>query len=107
MEPLDWKVLREQCADDESLVREIVDLYRKEWAALLHDVQRAVAGKDLAASKRSAHRLKGAVLSLAAKPSAALAQQLEHAAAAGNQAEVERLLPRLEEELARLATALS
>jgi two-component system sensor histidine kinase/response regulator len=107
MEPLDWNVLRSQCAGDEALVRELVELYRKEWGALLHDVQQAVAAVDLPAARRTAHRLKGALLSLAAIPSADLAQALERAAAAADVPAMQAALASLELELARLATALS
>lgn len=106
MEPLDWGVLREQCADDESLVREVVDLYRREWKGLFADLEAADAAVDLPGCKRTAHRLKGALLSLAAKPSAGLAQDIEHAATAGDAAKVKALVASLEQELTRLAAAL-
>ena len=104
MDAVDWAALKEQCADDESLVREVVDLYRREWRALFGDVQRAEG--DLPACKRTAHRLKGALLSLAAKPAADLAQQLEQAAGAGDGARVKTLLATLSAELDRVAAAL-
>ncbi|MEW5739287.1 MAG: Hpt domain-containing protein [Myxococcota bacterium] len=107
MDPLDWTALREQCGGDESLVREVIELYRREWAALLHDVQQAVGAGDVAAVRRSAHRLKGALLSLAASPSAGLAQRLEAAAASNEQANFAPLLRELERELSRVATAIS
>jgi HPt (histidine-containing phosphotransfer) domain-containing protein len=106
MEPVDWAALKEQCADDEGLVREVVELYRREWRGLFGDLQRAEAQADLPACKRSAHRLKGALLSLAAKPAAGVAQALEQAAAAGDGALVKSLLAALSMELDRLAAAL-
>lgn len=106
MDPVDWAALKEQCADDEALVREVVDLYRREWRGLYGDVERAEAQADWAACKRTAHRLKGALLSLAAKPAAAIAQQLEQAAGAGDGAKVKALLTSLSAELERLASAL-
>lgn len=107
MEPLDWGLLREQCAGDESLVSEVVDLYRREWAALFHDVQQAVAAGDLPTMRRSAHRLKGALLSLAASPSASLAQRLELEAAALPGESLKALLAELKDELSRLAAAIN
>lgn len=106
MDPVDWAALKEQCADDEGLVREVVDLYRREWRGLLGDVQHAEAQGDLPACKRTAHRLKGALLSLAAKPAADFAQQLEQAAGAGDGARVKTLLATLSGELDRVAAAL-
>lgn len=106
MEPLDWALLTEQCAGDEDLVRDVVALYRRDQATLLGDVQRALDAGDLLAGKRSAHRLKGALLSLAATPAADLAMQVERAAEAGDAAGARDALSRLEAELARLAAAL-
>jgi HPt (histidine-containing phosphotransfer) domain-containing protein len=106
VEPIDWEGLREQCAGDEALVQEVVELYRREWRALLRDVQQAVEAVDLPTVKRFAHRLKGALLSLAAKPAAESAQRLEVAAVAGERAKVPSLLVELERELARVARAV-
>lgn len=107
MEPLDWSALRENCAGDESLVNEVLDLFRKESGGLLADVRTAVTSKDAIAVKKTAHRLKGALVSLGAMPSVAAARDLEKAGGEGDLAKVDGQLTTLEREMARLMSAIS
>lgn len=107
MEPLDWVALRENCAGDESLVKEVLALFRVESKELLGDVGKAIASGDPAAVKRTAHRLKGALVSLGAKPSTEVAKALELAGRAGDLSTAPGLYTQLQEELARLLTAIS
>ena len=102
MEPLDWGSLRENCAGDEGLVHEVLDLFRKEADSLLNDVRTAVAAKDALQVKRTAHRLKGALVSLAARPSVEAAKALELAGANSESAVYEPYFARLETGMARL-----
>lgn len=106
MEPIDWKALSENCAGDEGLVNEVVVLFRREAPSLLGDVQAAVRANDAPAIKRSAHRLKGALLSLAAKGATELAKELEQAGTANELSKAATLSARLEEELRRVLTSL-
>lgn len=107
MEVIDWNSLKENCAGDDALVNEILELFRKEGPALLADVQRAVVSADGLAIKRTAHRLKGALVSLAAHPATAVAKELEHAGAQNELARVGELQKQLDTEMARLMGALS
>jgi HPt (histidine-containing phosphotransfer) domain-containing protein len=107
MEPLDWNALRENCAGDESLVNEVLELFRKESAGLLGDVRTAVAAKEPIAVKKTAHRLKGALVSLGAAPSVAAARDLERAGAESDGAKFEPVFVTLEREMARLMSAIS
>lgn len=107
MEVIDWNSLKENCAGDDALVNEILELFRKEGPALLADVQRAVVSGDGLAIKRTAHRLKGALVSLAAHPATAVAKELEHAGAQNELARVADLQKQLDAEMARLMGALS
>lgn len=107
MDVIDWNSLKENCAGDDGLVNEILELFRKEGPALLADVQRAVVAADGQAIKRTAHRLKGALVSLAAHPATAVAKELEHAGAQNELARVGDLQKQLETEMARLMGALS
>ena len=77
MEPLDWNALRENCAGDEGLVNEVLDLFRGEADGLVRDVGKAITEGDALAVKRAAHRLKGALVSLGAKPATEGARALE------------------------------
>lgn len=107
MEPLDWSALRENCAGDESLVNEVLELFRAEADALLTDVGKAVAAGDSVAVKRSAHRLKGALVSLGARPSTEAARALEFSGAAGDLATATALYAKLEAEVARLMAVIT
>ncbi|MFT3709609.1 MAG: Hpt domain-containing protein [Archangium sp.] len=102
MEPLDWNALRENCAGDESLVNEVLELFRQEAEALLADVRVAVAAQDALTIKRTAHRLKGALVSLGARPSVDAARALEMAGTSGDLAGCSALFTKLEHELGRL-----
>lgn len=107
MEPLDWNALRENCAGDESLVQEVLELFRKESAGLLSDVHAAVKAKDAIAVKKSAHRLKGALVSLGAAPSVAAARDLERMGSEGDISRAEAGYSTLELEMSRLMSAIS
>ena len=107
MEPLDWSALRENCAGDESLVNEVLELFRKEADALLGDVGTAVRARDALAVKRTAHRLKGAVVSLGARPCVEASRALELAGSGGDLAAVDALFDALSREMARLLTVIA
>jgi HPt (histidine-containing phosphotransfer) domain-containing protein len=106
MDVIDWGALKENCAGDESLVKEILELFQKEGPVLLADVRTAVGKREGIAIKRSAHRLKGALVSLGAVPATSLARELEQA---GQENDLERaptLQRRLEVEMERLLATL-
>ena len=107
MEPLDWNALRENCAGDESLVNEVLDLFRKESAGLLGDIRTAVVTREPIAVKKTAHRLKGALVSLGAAPSVAAARELEQLGSEGTVARFEPAFKVLETEMARLMAVIS
>lgn len=107
MEPIDWNALKDNCAGDESLVAEVLDLFRQEAPALLADVHTAVSQGEAGGIKRTAHRLKGALVSLGAQPSVIAARELEHMGAANDLARVSDGLASLEREMARLLLALN
>lgn len=107
MEPLDWNSLRENCAGDESLVNEVLELFRREAEELMSDVRAAVAARDPLAIKRTAHRLKGALVSLAAKPCVDAARLLELAGSERDLSTVDASVAKLDVELARLLKAIS
>lgn len=77
MDPLDWVSLRENCAGDEALILEVLELFRNEAGGMLADIEAAVKAGDAVAIKRTSHRLKGALVSLAARPATEAAKALE------------------------------
>ena len=107
MEPLDWNALRENCAGDESLVQEVLDLFRKESAGLLGDIRSAVQSKEALAVKKTAHRLKGALVSLGAGPSVAAARDLEKMGSDGDVSRADPAFATLEREMSRLMETIS
>ena len=107
MDPVDWNALLENCAGDEQLMNEVLRLFENESEQLLTDTRDAVQQQDLHAIHQTAHRLKGALLSLAATPSMEAARALEAAATRGEVANLERLFARLDAELGRLFTTVA
>jgi HPt (histidine-containing phosphotransfer) domain-containing protein len=106
VEPIDWKALSDNCAGDEGLVDEVVQLFKTEGPALFADVRGAVDRGEGAEIKRTAHRLKGALLSLAATTAAGLATELEAAGVANDRSRASTLAGRLDDELRRVLAAL-
>jgi two-component system, sensor histidine kinase and response regulator len=107
MEPLDWNALRENCAGDESLVNEVLDLFRAEADALVSDVGVAITSGDAVGVKRAAHRLKGALVSLGAKPATEGARALEICGGSGDLSPAPALYATLEHEMTRLLRVIS
>jgi HPt (histidine-containing phosphotransfer) domain-containing protein len=107
MDSVDWASLRDNCAGDDGLVAEVIELFRTEAGAMLADIRTAVAARDANLIKRTAHRFKGALVSLAAKPATSHAQDLEKAGSQNDLAHVDGHLAALEVEFKKLMTALS
>ncbi len=106
MDVIDWQALKENCAGDEALVTEIIELFRKEGPVLLADVQSAVGSREPLAIKRTAHRLKGALVSLAAHSATSLAKDLELAGSQNDLTRVPELKLQLEVEMSKLMGVL-
>ena len=106
MDVIDWQALKENCAGDEGLVTEIIELFRKEGPMLLADVQSAVGNREPLAIKRTAHRLKGALVSLAAHSATSLSKGHELSGAQNDLTRVPELNTQLELEMSKLMGAL-
>lgn len=85
---------------------EVLALFRNEAKGLLGDVARAVAANDAPAVKRTAHRLKGALVSLAAEYATDCARDLELCGASGDLAQAKVLFASLEEAVAQVLSAI-
>ncbi len=83
MQPLNWTALKANCAGDEHLVSEVLVTFRREQEPLVRAVRDAVDAGDAEAIRRAAHRLKGALLTIAAQPSIDAAHALEFGGADG------------------------
>lgn len=107
MEPLDWASLKENCAGEESLVAEILDIFRNESTSLMQAIRTAVQAADPAAVARAAHCLKGALVSLGAKPSMEVARAMELAGNAGDVSNAPANFAQLEKEMERLLAVIA
>ncbi|HVK16880.1 MAG TPA: PAS domain S-box protein, partial [Fimbriiglobus sp.] len=74
---LDPGTIRAACGGDQTLLDELVQLYRVRWAALLSGVRTAVERRDPAALAHASHTCKGVVATFSAT-AAAVARKLEH-----------------------------
>ncbi len=102
MEPIDWNALKENCAGDESLVAEVLELFVPEAPALPSDIGAAVTQPDAPAVKRTAHRLKGALASLAARPSMLTCGELESMGSKGEISKAPDMFAQLQREMGEL-----
>jgi HPt (histidine-containing phosphotransfer) domain-containing protein len=93
--------------NNEELLREIVNLFLETCPGQLSGVREALARRDAGALERAAGALRGSVSNLAAKAAVGAALRLESAGEGGDWASVERLFGALEEEVARLRSALA
>jgi CheY-like chemotaxis protein len=73
----------------------------------LMNLRRQLAGEDSQAARREAHALKGAAATVSAPVLRSLALEAEQAAAGGEWTKVEEILPRMEDQLERLRTAVA
>jgi HPt (histidine-containing phosphotransfer) domain-containing protein len=98
--------LLDRVAGDEVLLVELVKLFQQSLSELLEEIDAAIEQSDGARLQRTAHTLKGALLNLAAHPSAALARELEERGCRNEMSAAGEALRRLRGELSRLDRAL-
>lgn len=106
VEPVDWEGLSENCAGDEGLILEVVELFEREEPMLLEAVKEAVRAADAEGIKRTAHRLKGALVSLSATAAVEHARDLERAGADHSLAGTDEMATRLSSELDKVMVYL-
>jgi signal transduction histidine kinase/CheY-like chemotaxis protein len=103
---LDLEALRRNMDDDEDMLRDIVGAFLRDHVTQLRDLKHGLAQLDGQGALRSAHTLKGLLLTLGAQPAADAALEVERAVRAGELSRAVSLLPRLEAQLARLLPEL-
>jgi PAS domain S-box-containing protein len=84
------------------LVQELVQVFLSQTPGLLREIARAVDGRDAPALERAAHKLRGSLNALAARPVAELAQALEQLGRSGDLAGAEATRSQLEQAIAAL-----
>jgi HPt (histidine-containing phosphotransfer) domain-containing protein len=103
---IDREVALAAVGGDVELLREIVALFLSEYPRILIELQEAVSRGDAKAVERTAHGLKGSVLTFGPSPAAEAALQLETMGRARDLSEVRPTLGCLESALAALRPEL-
>ncbi|MBI5911632.1 MAG: response regulator, partial [Betaproteobacteria bacterium] len=104
--PLDSVTLNQFTGGDEELRREILREFLAANAADAVALREALAGEDLAAIARAAHRARGASRMIGAQPFADVAERIEEAARTEDRAAVRGCVTDFEREQARLVECL-
>ena len=77
MSPFDRSTMLERLGGDAELLDEVLELFVEECDAMVNGVRQAVQSRDSGDLRAAAHTLKGALLNIAAEPSADAARKLE------------------------------
>ena len=104
--PLDSHALAEFTGGDDTLRREILRQYLAADLVDAGELRRTLAGEDVAAIAKAAHRIKGASRTIGAQSYAAVTDRIERAARAENQAAILECIGEFDREHARLVTYL-
>jgi two-component system, NarL family, sensor histidine kinase EvgS len=104
--PLDSITLNQFTGGDEEVRREILREFLAANAADAVALREALAGEDVAAIARAAHRVKGASRMIGAQPFADVAERIEEAARTENRTAVRGCVTDFEREQARLVECL-
>jgi two-component system, sensor histidine kinase and response regulator len=99
--PVDWKEFMRSMDGDESLARELVDLFIQSGDESLAAIVDALDMNDYAAVSQQAHSLKGASANLRATATATVAAKLEAAARSGDAPQIDTLTSALKTEVTR------
>jgi CheY-like chemotaxis protein len=99
--PVDWKEFMQSMDGDETLARELVDLFIESGDESLAAIISALGMRDYAAVGEQAHSLKGASANLRATATASAAAKLEAAAKSGDTPQIDTLATALKSEVTR------
>ncbi|MCP5467681.1 MAG: response regulator [Deltaproteobacteria bacterium] len=102
----DHASVMERVGGDETLMREIVQIFVEESPLLLHEIEGAIHEKDSHKLERSAHSLKGSVSNFSAKKAYDAAYQLEKIGHEGDIETAEEIYKNLEKEIKVLTEEL-
>jgi len=104
---IDPAAILSRVAGDMDLLRQVVRVFQQETPGRLAEIRAALSRGDGPTLQHAAHRLKGALATLAAGPASAAAAVLEQLGRAGNLPEATAAYGTLERELGRLAPTLA
>jgi two-component system sensor histidine kinase EvgS len=103
---LDRNALYEQVGDEADLLLKVIEMFRADSVQVMTKLAAAVTSAVAEDVQQGAHRLKGALLTLGAKPAAEVALRLEQMGRHGELAEAPAALAQLRDELVRLEPEL-
>jgi two-component system sensor histidine kinase/response regulator len=104
---LDRTLLFEHVGDEPDLLLQVIQMFLQDSRDVLAKLLDGVSRADPETVQQSAHRLKGALLTLGAQPAAELAYELERLGREGQLERAGTVLSDLERELARLEPELT
>ncbi len=90
----------------ESLANKVLRAFLETAPSQLQNLRRQLAARDATAARREAHTLKGAAATISAPALHGLALEAEQAAAASEWTTIEKILPRMVDQLERLRLAI-
>ncbi len=96
----------EQVGGDQEILKEIIDIYRREYPKQLHEIHEGIEKNDAAKIAQVAHTIKGAVGNFGAKPAFEAALRLEGIGKSENLSEAVGAFDALKGELERLEQEL-
>jgi HPt (histidine-containing phosphotransfer) domain-containing protein len=105
--PFDAADLLDRTCGDRELLAEIIDIFRSDTPPQVAALRVALEAGDVARVERGAHRLRGSLSSLSARPAADAALTLETLARQGSVDRLDDSLFTLEREIDRLTAALT
>lgn len=104
---MDGRLLVEQLGDDPEMLRDLIRLVGETNAECLDAIRSAYAAADAASLARAAHKLKGSLFAVTARPAGTAAANVEAVARSGELAAAPAAIDALERELGRLEPALA
>jgi CheY-like chemotaxis protein/HPt (histidine-containing phosphotransfer) domain-containing protein len=103
---IDWSEIMNIC-DDESVIKEVVDMYRNDSPKCLQSLAESIKAANPKLIKMYAHSLKGASLQIGAKRLGDIAYKLECAGRDKDMDNIPELFNKLQDEYSKLALFLS
>jgi HPt (histidine-containing phosphotransfer) domain-containing protein len=107
LDVFDHAALLKRWTGDRALAEKVVNASLERARPQLSSLRRQLAAQNAQGARREAHALRGAAATVSAPAMRGLALEAEQAAAAGDWTRFEEILPRMEDQLDRLKTAIA
>lgn len=99
--------LRQRCDGDDDLVEVVMDAFKGSWKGSVDSLLVALKRRDLPVVATAAHRLRGALNTVAAEHAGAITKRLEEAAGSGDEAALVAIEAELDAEIALIEAELA